>query len=474
MSKIFISYRRDDSAGYAHAIHSQLVQHFSKDQVFMDVDTVEPGVDFVHAIQKAVGECNVLVALIGKRWTGGEASGTSRLDNEKDYVRLEVSTALARDIRVIPVLVDGMTMPNEDNLPSPVQPITRRNAIEISNTRFNYDVEQLIAAVRKSLDAAEAKRKADEEQREAEQRRIEAEAQRKLEEERLREQERQRSEVEARRKADEEKERNRAAQEAERRDAGAQPSTRQPVVEQSKRKLEPGTVFRDKLKDGSEGPEMVVIPAGRFTMGYTGWFSILNPYEKPAHQVKISKPFAIGRYEVTFEEYVRFDADKGRRSRRPVINVSWGAAAAYAEWLSAQTRKRYRLPTEAEWEYAARAGTETLYWWGGAVESGMAYCNDGSSKWGKQTAPVGSFKPNPFGLFDTAGNVWEWVQDSWHGDYKGAPEDGSAWLEVGSDEGVVRGGSWDSPGELTVSSRSPHKHTRRRNNIGFRLARDLD
>ena len=124
MSKVFISYRRDDSAGYAHAIHSQLVQHFSKDQVFMDVDTVEPGVDFVHAIQKAVGECDVLVALIGKRWAGGEANATSRLDNEKDYVRLEVSTALARDIRVIPVLVDGMTMPNEDNLPSPVQPIT--------------------------------------------------------------------------------------------------------------------------------------------------------------------------------------------------------------------------------------------------------------------------------------------------------------------------------------------------------------
>ena len=118
MSKVFISYRRDDSSGYAHAIHSQLVQHFSKDQVFMDVDTMDPGVDFVRAIEKAVGECDVLVALIGKRWAGGEPGGTSRLDNAKDYVRLEVSTALARDIRVIPVLVDGMTMPNEDSLPS--------------------------------------------------------------------------------------------------------------------------------------------------------------------------------------------------------------------------------------------------------------------------------------------------------------------------------------------------------------------
>jgi hypothetical protein len=155
MSKIFISYRRDDSAGYAHAIYRELVQHFPKDQLFMDVDTVEPGVDFVHAIEKAVGECDVLVALIGKRWVTGEPAGTSRLDNAKDYVRLEVSTALARNIRVIPMLVDGMSMPNEDSLPAPVQPITRRNAIEIGDTRFNYAVDQLITAVRKILDATE-------------------------------------------------------------------------------------------------------------------------------------------------------------------------------------------------------------------------------------------------------------------------------------------------------------------------------
>jgi hypothetical protein len=155
MSKIFISYRREDSAGYAHAIHSQLVQHFSKDQVFMDVDTVEPGVDFVRAIEKAVGECDVLVALIGERWLGGEPGVASRLDNEKDYVRLEVSTALARDIRVIPVLVDGMTMPRAETLPDSLKPLSRRNAIEISNTRFNYDVEQLMTAVRKILDATE-------------------------------------------------------------------------------------------------------------------------------------------------------------------------------------------------------------------------------------------------------------------------------------------------------------------------------
>jgi TIR domain len=208
MSKIFISYRRDDSAGYAHAIHSRLVQHFSKDQVFMDVVTMEPGVNFVRAIEKAVGECDVLVALIGKRWANVGSGATSRLDNPEDFVRLEISTALARDIRVIPVLVDGMTMPNEDNLPSPLQPITRRNAFEISNARFNYDVDQLINVVRKILDATE------------ERHRWEAEEQLKAEAERLREHERQRFEEEAKRKADEknrrriEEERNRAEQEA--------------------------------------------------------------------------------------------------------------------------------------------------------------------------------------------------------------------------------------------------------------------
>jgi hypothetical protein len=161
MAKVFISYRRDDSSGYAHAIHSRLLQHFSKDQVFMDVDTMEPGVNFVRAIEKAVGECDVLVTLIGKRWAGSEPGGRSRLDNEKDYVRLEVSTALARDIHVIPVLVDGMTMPSEDILPVPLQPLTRRNALDISNTRFNFDVERVITAVRKILDATEGRGKAD-------------------------------------------------------------------------------------------------------------------------------------------------------------------------------------------------------------------------------------------------------------------------------------------------------------------------
>jgi hypothetical protein len=151
MSKIFISYRRDDSAGYAQAIYGRLVQNFSKDRLFMDVDTIEPGMDFVRVIEKAVGECDVLLALIGRRWAAEADRSGSRINDTRDFVRLEISTALARDIRVIPVLVDGVPMPHEDTLPAPLRPLARRNAIEISNTRFNFDIERLITAVRNAL-----------------------------------------------------------------------------------------------------------------------------------------------------------------------------------------------------------------------------------------------------------------------------------------------------------------------------------
>jgi formylglycine-generating enzyme required for sulfatase activity len=131
--------------------------------------------------------------------------------------------------------------------------------------------------------------------------------------------------------------------------------------------------------------------------------------------------FAMGRYEVTFAEYDKFAQATGRekpsdqgwgRGNRPVINVSWYEATAYAKWLSQQTGQQYRLPTEAEWEYAARAGKTTKYWWGNQIGSNKANCSNSScGDRFKYTAPVGSFAPNPFKLYDTAGNVWEWVRD---------------------------------------------------------------
>jgi len=211
-----------------------------------------------------------------------------------------------------------------------------------------------------------------------------------------------------------------------------------------------GKVFRDRLKDGTEGPSMVWIPAGSFRMGDIQGGGYKN--EKPVHKVSITQRFAIGRYEVTFAEYDKFVEATGRekpndrgwgRGNRPVINVSWHDAVAYTEWLSQQTGKKYRLPTEAEWEYAARGGTDTKYWWGNKIGSNKAncsnsYCGDNF----KYTAPVGSFAPNQFGLYDTVGNVWEWCADSWHGSYKGAPTDGQVWRGGNESIRVLRGGSW--------------------------------
>ena len=179
-----------------------------------------------------------------------------------------------------------------------------------------------------------------------------------------------------------------------------------------------GKVFRDALQDGGEGPEMVVLPAGGFRMGDLSADQSGDSDERDSRRVTIRRPIAMGRYEVSFADYDRFVLASGAdipedyggwgRGARPVINVSQEDARAYAKWLSAQTGKRYRLPTEAEWEYAARASTTTKYSWGDAIGRNLANCNGCGSEWDiDKTAPVGSFAANPFGLYDMHGNVVE-------------------------------------------------------------------
>ena len=220
-----------------------------------------------------------------------------------------------------------------------------------------------------------------------------------------------------------------------------------------------GSSFRDRLSSGGEGPEMVVIPAGRFRMGDLA--GARDNDEKPVHEVVIARPFAVSKYEVTFEDYDKFtypnkvDDEGWGRGRRPIINISWDDAMEYAAWLSAQTGNRYRLPTEAEWEYAARAGSNTKYHFGNNEAQLCQYgnhadtstdyewrntaCSDGV---GKGTAEVGRYRPNAFGLYDMHGNVHEWVQDCWNKSYAGAPRDGNAWTSGDCSQRVVRGGSW--------------------------------
>jgi formylglycine-generating enzyme required for sulfatase activity len=233
-------------------------------------------------------------------------------------------------------------------------------------------------------------------------------------------------------------------------------------------------------------PEMRPIPAGEFSMGEKG----------EQHHVLVPA-FRLGRHELTFAEYDVFvfaarsdpkvpdecktlpDDQSWGRGRRPVINVSWDCAKAYAAWLTRRfpEEKTYRLPTEAEWEYAARAHTVTDYWWGDDMGKNRANCSGCGSEWdGKQTAPVGSFAANRFRLYDTAGNVWEWVQDCWHDSYDGAPPDGTAWEQEGGDCGmrVRRGGSWyfGAPSYLRSAYRDWYPPDTRIYFLGFRLAQD--
>jgi formylglycine-generating enzyme required for sulfatase activity len=200
--------------------------------------------------------------------------------------------------------------------------------------------------------------------------------------------------------------------------------------------------FRDTLKDGSPGSEMVVIPAGEFLIGSPEDEPERQGSEGPQHKVVIAKPFAIGRYAVTFEEYDRFceatrrekpDDQGWGRGRRPVISVAWEDVVAYCAWLSQETGAAYRLPSEAEWEYACRAGATTAYWWGDEIDTTRAnyngnyvYRNGPKGEYRQQTVPVDTFQPNPFGLYQVHGNVWEWVADVWRNDYQDAPHDGSA------------------------------------------------
>jgi formylglycine-generating enzyme required for sulfatase activity len=232
---------------------------------------------------------------------------------------------------------------------------------------------------------------------------------------------------------------------------------------------------------------MVMVPAGSFMMGSPPSEKDRKRTEGPQHRVTISTAFAVGKYEVTFAEWDACVADGGcngyrpkdlgwGRGDRPVFNVSWNDAHAFVNWLSKRTGQEYRLPSEAEWEYAARANTTARYWWGDDLGSNNANCDGCGSQWdNKLTAPVGTFEANKFGLYDTAGNVQEWVEDCWNRSYEGAPTDGRAWSSGQCQSRVIRSGHWHYyPLELRSAFRSSLPSGFRHDNAGFRVARTLD
>jgi formylglycine-generating enzyme required for sulfatase activity len=285
--------------------------------------------------------------------------------------------------------------------------------------------------------------------------------------------------------------------------------------------LRPGSLFQDC----ADCPRMVVVPAGEFSMGSPAAEAGRGVDEGPQRQVAIAQPFALGRGEVTVAEFRRFVEEAGYRTEaerdaraqgcsgfiyeaggqpvtswrnpglaqadsHPVLCVSWNDARAYAQWLSKKTGKRYRLPTEAEWEYAARAGTASSRYWGDDPVQACKYANVADQSriqtWGFGqkhectdghyfTAPAGGYAPNRFGLYDMLGNVWEWTEDCWNASYAGAPADGTAWTTGDCAQRVLRGGSWSTvPRFARSAARHKNPADYRDNLTGFRLARTLD
>jgi formylglycine-generating enzyme required for sulfatase activity len=605
MIKIFISYRREDSANVTGRINDRLRDKFGEGAIFTDVDSIPFGVDFREHLNNEVTQCDIVLAVIGRDWldvTGDD--GRRRLDDAADFVRIEIESALARDIPVIPLLADGVAMPSADQLPQSLRALAFRNGTQVRpDPDFHRDIDRLIdglerfftardkpspmnstadadrsnvaavadpspaerdeqqgrettrretssppsrmrffaiglvligllgaggwfyvdrleqqsvaAAEQKRLateeaerlaDAAEKRQIAEEAERKrlaAEQKQIAEEAERKrlaAEQKQIAEEaQRKRLAAEQKQIADEAErkrlaaEQKRIAEEAQRKRLAAEQkqiadeAERKRLAEEARSK--PGSIFRDPLASGGEGPQMVAIPAGTFQMGSPAGETGRESDEGPLHRVTVAA-FALGRYEVTFAEYLLFAQATGRAQpsdkgwgggRRPVINVSWTDAQGYATWLSKETGQTYRLPSEAEWEYAARAGTTTANWWGDDIQRGtevMANCDGCGSEWDlTKTAPVGQFAANAFGLHDMHGNVWEWTQDCWHGSYVGAPKDGAAWEATEGGDctfRVVRGGSWfGEPAWVRSAFRNRLNPGSRNLGYGFRLARTL-
>jgi formylglycine-generating enzyme required for sulfatase activity len=255
------------------------------------------------------------------------------------------------------------------------------------------------------------------------------------------------------------------------------------LTAEAERALKPGDSFKECAKDC---PEMVVLPAGEFMMGSPPDEEGRDDNEGPQHKVVLARPFAVSRFEASFNEWnacvaygdcePKVSTSDSEQGRKPVFNVTWEDAQRYVTWFARMTGKPYRLLSEAEWEYAARAGTQTAYSWGESIGQGNANCVSCGSQWdAAQAAPVGSFAPNAFGLSDMHGNVWEWVEDCYHDNYHGAPTDSAAWTAGGDcSRRVGRGGSWSyAPRFLRSALRSGIPSDLRGTDLGFRIGRTL-
>jgi formylglycine-generating enzyme required for sulfatase activity len=621
--KLFISYRRDDGAGHAGRVRDRLEREFGADLLFMDVDAVPLGLNFVKVLRDEVAKCDVLLAVIGPNWGDLlDKHGHRRLDDPSDFVRIEIAAALLRDIPVIPVLLDGAEVPKAENLPDELRELAVRNGLYLHHASFHSDLDRLVAGLRGPLggtvgpagqrigfDTAAraaavqtaapspraswlrpvavtlgavvvlagaifaviavrhtpATRSAPPPQAQAISQAVPqipampapAPVPRSDEHSATSAQSgppvvaqapepvQPRPQASVPSSATVQSPPQTARQtpvEAPPLPQAVQPATEPqapPVVPaqapqkaaQSQvgaqsagrdRALQPG----DSFKDCENCPEMVVVPAGSFVMGSPEGEQGRSADEGPQHVVAIARPFAAGKFEVTVDQFAAFVKDsqydagtkcqtledgksglKDGRSWRdpgypqtgahPVACVSWNDAKAYLDWLSKKTGKDYRLLSEAEWEYAARAtttgGPGTRYTFGDD-DNTMCHYGNVADKTARQTipgatawttypcsdgyayaAPVGIFAANAFGLYDVHGNVWEWTEDCYNNSYSGAPAGGAPWASGDCEHRVIRGGMWgSSPPNVRTARRFKDQISTRTQNIGFRVARATD
>jgi formylglycine-generating enzyme required for sulfatase activity len=466
--KIFLNYRRADAEAWADRLFERLIRQFPHENVFMDIDgNIPVGFAWADWLDKQVAACDLMLVLIGRTWVGEFKAKTE--PGERDFVRVEIESALKRKIPVVPVFLGDAPVPRSPDLPESVRPLLALQAARLQRQSFDSDAEALVKGAARSIALA-------------------------------------RGGVVDLVKG--------PTQRPEPTPPGAIVIDVSPNGRSKTRAFVPGNGSTEWFTDHPQGPEMVLVPPGSFMMGSPEnepeRESLGKSPESPQHKVAITRPFAVGRHAITRGQFAAFVNNTGHKTdggayvwkggkaehdphaswrnpgfaqddSHPVVCVNWQDADAYAAWLSDQTRKTYRLLTEAEREYVARGGTTTAFWWGSSITPAQAnydgnYTYAGGGSKGKATVPVDSFAANPWGLFNVHGNVWEWCADVWHENYKGAPTDGSAWLQGGdASRRVLRGGSWYlNWWSLRAADRIGYAAVDRNNNYGFRLARTLD
>lgn len=523
--RIFISYRRIDSSGYAGRIYDRLVARFGENAIFMDVDTIEGGVDFIKTLEDAVQSCDVLIALIGRQWLNiQDNGGKRRLDNPEDFVRIEIATALKRNIRVIPVLVDGVDMPQSIELPENLKALARRNALQVNHHSFNPDVHRLIEHTKSALDDAE-KALLDTEEK-ARQKGAKEKDEREKAEQKAAEKERLEAEELARQKTAKEKAERESAEKA-----------RLEVEEQANEIALKEKVEQEKGSNShKESPKYLhlalshawdfcKIPEGEFVMGTSDRDKRDSYGNSPEHRVYLSE-YYMSRTPVTISHFIDFvkatkykttveqssqglsglltifkrNIIENRRAQvsdstwqapqgantidiksklnHPVTMVSRVDAKVYCRWLNTTSAKNllpsgwmFRLPTEAEWEKAARGYDGRVYPWGNTPPQENVHGLLRHSG----TLPVERFSPaadSPFGCSDMLGNVLEWCLDNWVRDeyskriHKVCKD---PLVAISDEPEVVRGGSYNSESPNCTTRKSQIFLGYAFEDIGFRV-----